>query len=443
MNVILLSGGGGKRLWPLSNDIRSKQFVRLFNDKNGNYESMVQRAYRQIISVDKNAQIVIATGKPQVELIKNQLGSKVSVCVEPCRKDTFPAIALAAAYLKDKKGVSEEDSVVVCPVDPYVDETYYQAVKRLETIVKEETAKLTLLGIEPTYPSEKYGYIIPTCKEEISLVKAFKEKPDRKKAEQYIEQGALWNAGIFAFKLGYILDKAHGMVEFTDYSDLYLKYGTLTKISFDYAVAEKESSIQVMRYFGEWKDIGTWDMVTDVMEECTKGIVALDDTCQNINVVNELNIPVICMGCKNMVVAISNNGILISDKERSSYIKPYVEKINSDNSFDKDSTGKYEVIDIFPEAMVQKVIIKKGKKIKFHGREFINEIWNIVAGTGKAIVDGDEKKIKTGDVVKIGVGCKCTIIAYTDLTLIEIQVVPNTSEEDKELDILNKAEINC
>ena len=109
MNIILLSGGSGKRLWPLSNDIRSKQFIKIFKKEDGDYESMVQRVYRQIQSVEPNSIITIATSKTQVSAIHNQLGEKVNVCVEPCRRDTFPAIALAAAYLHDIKGLSEEE----------------------------------------------------------------------------------------------------------------------------------------------------------------------------------------------------------------------------------------------------------------------------------------------------------------------------------------------
>lgn len=186
MNIVLLSGGSGKRLWPLSNDIRSKQFIKLFKKEDGSYESMVQRVYGQIRSVDKDAQIIIATSKSQVSAIHNQLGSDVGVCVEPCRRDTFPAIALATAYLRDVKGVSEEEAVVVCPVDPYVNEDYFQALKDLGRLAEKGNANLVLMGIEPTYPSEKYGYIIPEDKECVSMVKTFKEKPDRETAMQYI-----------------------------------------------------------------------------------------------------------------------------------------------------------------------------------------------------------------------------------------------------------------
>ena len=256
---------------------------------------MVQRVYRQITTVDADAKITIATSKSQASAIKNQLGEKASICVEPCRRDTFPAIALAAAYLHDELGVAESEAVVVCPVDPYVDNTYYEAVKTLQELAEQGGANLTLMGIEPTYPSEKYGYIIPESGENVSKVKEFKEKPDVETAKKYLAQSALWNAGIFAFKLGYLLDKAHSMIDFEDYRDLFNKYDTLTKISFDYAVVEKEASIQVLRYSGDWKDVGTWNMMAEVMADKTKGKAILDETCENTNVVNELNIPILCI----------------------------------------------------------------------------------------------------------------------------------------------------
>ena len=229
MNIVLLSGGSGKRLWPLSNDIRSKQFIKIFKTEDGNYESMVQRVYRQIKKIDTNAKVTIATSKTQVSSIYNQLGENVGVSVEPCRRDTFPAIALATSYLADVQGVDPEEPVIVCPVDPYVDDDYFEALKALSEQAAKGEANLVLMGIEPTYPSEKYGYIIPSSKDNVSGVSAFKEKPDVRTAESYIAQGALWNGGVFAYKLKYVLNKAHELIDYTDYQDLFNKYETLKK----------------------------------------------------------------------------------------------------------------------------------------------------------------------------------------------------------------------
>lgn len=431
MNIILLSGGSGKRLWPLSNEVRSKQFVKLFKEDNGEYESMVQRVYRQITTVDPNAKVTIATSKSQASAIKNQLGEKVSICVEPCRRDTFPAIALATAYLHDELKINENEVVVVCPVDPYVDNTYYEAIGKLQGLVENGEANLTLIGIEPTYPSEKYGYIIPETNAVVSRVCEFKEKPDTKRAKKYLEQHALWNAGIFAFKLGYLLEKIHSMIGFDDYRDMFAKYGTLAKISFDYAIVEKEPSIQVLRYSGDWKDVGTWNMMAEVMADKTKGYVVLDDTCENTNVVNELSIPILCMGCKDMVVAVSGDGILVSTKERSGYMKPYVEKIETEARYAEKSWGSYTVIDVQPGSMTVKLSMRAGGHLSYHMHNYREEVWTIVSGRGKTIVDGMEQVLRTGDVITIAAGCKHMVEALSDLDIIEIQLGEEISVSDK------------
>ncbi len=431
MHMILLSGGSGKRLWPLSNDIRSKQFIKLFKNADDSYESMVQRVYRQIMTVDPETSVTIATSRSQVSAIKNQLGEKVSICVEPCRRDTFPAIVLAAVYLYDVLNVPEEESVAVCPVDPFVENTYYEAVKDLVKLSDESSANLTLMGIEPTCPSEKYGYIIPQNTDNVSPVLEFKEKPDGKTAEKYISQGALWNAGVFAFKLKYLIEKAHEIIDFKNYDDLFEKYDSLEKISFDYAVVEKEKSIQVMRYKGEWKDVGTWNMMAEVMADDTKGNVTLDSECENTQVVNELDIPILCMGCKDMVIAASSDGILVSDKERSGYMKSYVEKIGTDVMFAEKSWGTYTVIDVQPGAMTVKISLQKGSGMKYHSHELRREVWTIASGNGQVVINDKERNVSAGDVIDIPVGTKHKIFADTDMSIIEVQIGGEISGKDK------------
>ena len=431
MNIILLSGGSGKRLWPLSNDIRSKQFIKIFKTVDG-YESMVQRVYRQIKEVDAEANVTIATSKTQVSSIHNQLGSAVGVCVEPCRRDTFRAIALATAYLHDVKGVGLDDAVVVCPVDPYVNNDYFAALKGLSDLAEQGNANLSLMGIEPTYPSEKYGYIIPESADAVSSVKTFKEKPDAETAKAYIAQGALWNGGVFAYKLRYVLDKAHELIDFTDYHDLFNKYETLKKISFDYAVVENESKIQVMRFAGQWKDMGTWNTLTEAMEEPSIGKAILNDTCEGVNVLNELDVPVLCMGLKNVVVSASPEGILVSDKEQSSYIKPYVDSIHQQIMFAEKSWGSFRVLDIEDESMTIKITLNPGHGMNYHSHENRDEVWTIISGTGRAILDGAEKQVKAGDILTMQAGCKHTIFADTELKIIEVQLGKAISVEDKQ-----------
>lgn len=431
MNIVLLSGGSGKRLWPLSNDTRSKQFIKIFKTADGEYESMVQRVYRQIRSVDKDADITIATSKSQVSAIHNQLGENVGVSVEPCRRDTFPAIALAAAYLHDVRGISEQEAVVVCPVDPYVEEDYFEALRKLGERVGSGNANLVLMGIEPTYPSAKYGYIIPESTDNISRVSVFKEKPSEEVAKEYIAQGALWNGGVFAFRLGYVLQRAHELIEFKDYQDLFDKYDFLTKISFDYAVVEHEQHIEVMRFAGMWKDMGTWNTLTEAMESDHIGKAILNEQCENVHVVNELNVPVLCMGLKDVVVSASPEGILVSDKNQSSYIKPYVDEINQQIMFAEKSWGSFQVIDIEEGSMTIKVTLNPGHGMNYHSHALRDEVWTVINGRGRTIVDGEERSVGAGDVIRMPAGVPHTILADTKLQVIEVQIGSEISVHDK------------
>lgn len=392
---------------------------------------MVQRMYGGIRRVDPDARVTVATSRSQVSSLTNQLGNGVSLSVEPARRDTFPAIILAAAYLRDVKQVMEDEAVVICPVDPYVDDSYFHGLKKIGELAQKDTANLVLMGIEPDQPSDKYGYILPYTNDEISKVKLFREKPDKETAAQYIRQGALWNGGIFACKISYLIRKAEEQLHFSDYDDLFSRYETLEKISFDYAVAEKEQDISVMRYRGMWKDLGTWSTLTQHMEEPTIGNVVLTESCENTHVINDLNIPVVCIGMKNAIVSASPQGILVSDKELSSQIKPVADAMKQDVMFAEKSWGSYQVLDEENEGLCIKIILKKGSRMNYHSHQRRDEVWVVVSGTGRTVVDGMEQNIGAGDVITMEAGCRHTVIAETELILFEIQLGKEISIDDK------------
>lgn len=438
MNIILLSGGSGKRLWPLSNEIRSKQFIKMFKTADGNYESMVQRVYRQIKSIDRDCVVTVATSKSQVSAIRNQLGENVGISVEPCRRDTFPAIVLATAYLHYVQGVSEDESVVVCPVDPYVKDDYFKCLKSLAAESDKPDVNLVLMGIQPTYPSEKYGYIIPKDGKDVSDVAEFKEKPDKETAKKYIDNNALWNGGVFAYKLKYVLKIAHELIDFTDYADLLGKYETLDKISFDYAVVEKETNIKVVRFCGEWKDIGTWNTLTETMDEPIIGKGVINDSCCGVNIINELDRPILAMGLHDVIISASPEGILVSDKAQSSYIKPYVDRFEQQVMFAEKSWGSYEVADIDKHSLTIKVTLNAGHKMHYHSHDHRDEVWVVIQGVGETIVDGNRRVVTAGDTVTVKAGSRHTLIANTLLKVIEIQMGKDISVHDKQKFVLDE-----
>jgi mannose-1-phosphate guanylyltransferase len=431
MNIILLSGGSGKRLWPLSNDIRSKQFIKILKRPDGSFESMVQRMFRGIKEADPSGRILIATSKSQVSEICNQIGPDVPLSIEPCRKDTFAAIALATARLHDVAHLEGDDTVVVCPVDPLVENDYFRALVELSDLAKERQTNVVLMGIEPTYASSKYGYIVPENKNHVSPVLSFKEKPDEASAQSLIDRGALWNGGIFAFRVDYVLKKAADFFGFSDYSELLAHFESLQKISFDYAVVEKEMKLRVVRFSGLWKDLGTWNTLSETIGSQLFGNVIDTNTNRNVTVINELDVPILPVGLQDVIISASPEGILVSDKAKSSYIKPYVDSIEQKTMFAEKSWGSFRVIDAEINSLTIKITLTEGHGMHYHYHNHRTEVWTVVEGTGYAIINGLRKEVKAGDTIVLPVGIPHTIFANTLLKIIETQIGKDISVQDK------------
>ena len=437
MNIILLSGGSGTRLWPLSNETMSKQFLRLLRNEKGEKESMVQRVFRQLKETNINANIVIATGKSQVESIRFQLGEDTDLVIEPERRNTYPAILLSAAYLKYKKHISDDESVLILPVDPYTENAYFETLVRMDEVIQSGRSQMVLMGIVPTYPSEKYGYII--CEEntgDVRTVTRFQEKPDLETAKRLLTQGAFWNAGVFGFKLSYIMDILHQELQADSYEEVLEQFSQIKKNSFDYEVVEKAASISMVPYKGEWKDLGTWNTLTEEMPE-NHGNVVTGEGNENVSIVNVTDKPVVVLGLKDAVVVSSAEGVLVSDKGKSSYLRPYVEGLNERPLFEEKRWGKYKVLDQEEygegsKTLVKCLSIKAGKAFSLQLHHHRDEIWIIVSGRGLVTVGDETREMSTGDVVKISKGEKHKAVALEDMDIIEVQIGDLLIEEDIE-----------
>ncbi len=347
MQIILLSGGSGKRLWPLSNNTRSKQFIKLLTAPDGSKESMVQRVVRQLREAGICDPITVATSRSQRDVIINQLGDGIPIVTEPERRDTFPAIALASSYLAYERKCPADEVVIVMPCDPYTEAGYFDTIRRMVDAVKNDAAELVLMGIEPTYPSAKYGYVVPANDVQgkgIFQVSRFTEKPDVMTAGKLISKGAFWNGGVFAFRLGYMTDILSRYIRSEAFEDIRSHYGEFPKISFDYEVAEKAHSVAVIPFAGEWKDLGTWNTLTDELHENTCGNV-ITESCNNTYIINELELPIVCIGAKDMVVAASPDGILVSERKQSENLKHLVDGIGKRPMYEERRWGEYKVID--------------------------------------------------------------------------------------------------
>ena len=437
MQLILLSGGSGKRLWPLSNDARSKQFLKVLEDENNQLKSMVQRVWNQLNRVNLVDSTIVATSKTQVDIIQNQLGKNVELVIEPSRRDTFPAIALAAAYLYSEKHIPLEESVAVLPVDPYVKDTFFEQIKQLAQILEQTEADIALMGVTPTYPSSKYGYIIPTTNSttDYSYVQRFTEKPTENEAEHLIQLNALWNCGVFAFKLGFIISllKQRGLP--TNYDELLNSYDKLPKISFDYEVVEKAENIVVLPYDGEWKDLGTWRTLTEEMHTSLIGKGIITDDCEETHLINELDIPITVLGVSNVIVAASPDGILVADKEKSPQIKEIVGQYQNRPMFEERRWGWYKVLDHLKtddnyEVLTKRIGVNAGKNLSYQFHYHRSEVWTIIKGEGVFIQNDKLRVVRAGDVLEIPVGDKHGLKAVTDLEMIEVQTGTQLIEED-------------
>jgi len=483
MKLILLSGGSGKRLWPLSNDARSKQFLRVLEGPEGRMESMVERVWRQLGESGVRDSAYIATGQAQEELLRAHVGPEVPLIVEPCRRDTFPAIALSAVYLYSIVGVSLEETVAVLPVDPYVEDEFFRRVGELEAVIRRTGCDMALMGVTPTYPSAKYGYIVPepdaaqdaavtqgrgeqespgatpsesplwgqmrdaadaaeATETELTAdngasrrVRRFTEKPDETTAATLIAEGALWNCGVFAFKLGYLIQLLIDRELPIHYDGLREQYERLAKTSFDYEVVEQAAHIEALRYDGYWKDLGTWNTLTEEMKTPLLGEGRTTEDCRNTHVINELGIPIMVLGLSDIVVAASPDGILVADKAASPRIKEALRDDERRPMYEERRWGHYLVLDQMrhddgTSAMTKRVCLAAGRNFSYHYHTDRSEVWTVLSGRGEMILGGTSRILQAGDVAIIPARAAHTLRAHTEMQLIEVQRGVRLVEED-------------
>ncbi|WP_322906533.1 sugar phosphate nucleotidyltransferase [Paenibacillus sp. SGZ-1009] len=427
MKVILLSGGSGKRLWPLSNDSRAKQFLKVLrNEENGQLESMVQRVYRQLSKVVCEQDMIIATNAAQVDILRNQLG-RIPIVVEPERRDTFPAIALACSYLWSKLGISKAERVAVVSVDAFVNDAFYRQVGELGSLLQHTGAQVALLGIKPTYPSSKYGYMIPKTHNDYMQVAHFIEKPTEEKAQFLIDSGAYWNSGVFVFSLQLIYDYLQAGQFPYEFDELEASFSSLPQKSFDYAVIEQLQHIVALTYDGDWKDLGTWNTLTEQMSQLIMGNGGMSDDCHNTHIINELELPVKVLGASNMIVAVSADGILVSDKPASSRMKDMLhEGLFSRPMYEERSWGWYRVLDHVKKAdqeiLTRKIFVHAHQQMDYAPHHVHSKVWTIVSGVATVTMHDERQTVTAGDVLHIPVNTAHCLSARQDIELIEVQI---------------------
>ncbi len=297
MKYVLISGGKGKRLWPLSTDERPKQFIRVFGN-----ECMLENTYNKLVKNYNKKDVYIATSNEYVELIKEILPKFKNIIIEKEAIGTFGAILNVAVYLKEVEKINDDEIVSILPVDHDLDDSFYTVLTTAEKTINSNDTNLCLIGVKPSKPSTQYGYIIS----ENGYIKEFKEKPKTKLAKEYISKGALWNSGVVVFKLKEILDITNKYISYKSYDEFIEKYNTLPHISFDYEVLEKRDNVGVVVYDKHFEDIGTWENIANKLSNPDE---------YNTNIINTEDKVIINDGVKNIIVINTKDGIRIIPKK--------------------------------------------------------------------------------------------------------------------------------
>lgn len=439
MRIVLLSGGSGKRLWPLSNETRSKIFLKLLPSEGGGKESMIQRVCRQLNEAGLLPFTSIVAHKSQAEIVQNHVGDKIPFISEPHRRGTYTAVALASSYLHNKLLAAPDETVVVIPADLFVEPEFFNLLRKFPGVLAQSGSELALLGTTPKHASSQFGYIVPqhsseTLSKDYFTVNQFVEKPDVEKALHLMGNNAMWNCGVFAFPLSFMLSSLKSKGLPAAYDDLIGCYEHLPEASFDVEVVEKTRPSVVIPYGKVWKDLGDWSVLPDFFETNVTGLGEISSDSIHTHLVNELVIPIHVIGVSNLIVAASADGILVANKDKSNQIKK-IRNNRQEPMQGEKRWGTYRIFDyskaeIQPETLTKKVELLPGKNTSYHFHQKRKEIWIIISGTGEFIMEAVNVQIQTGDVLQIPAGAKHAVKAITPIEYIEVQIGTDLLEED-------------
>ena len=411
MNVVILAGGTGTRLWPLSREHNPKQFIKLPQLNN---ESLFQLTFKRALEVTSLSNILVVTNENQKFLVMGAIEelnisnfSEENIIVEPSPKNTLPAITLGMLF-------SKEDSLILSS-DHFIPENY-DLIESLEKAKELAKNSLVTFGIKPRYPHTGYGYI----KNNGDVVEKFIEKPNLEKAKEYLKESYLWNSGMFFFNRKFFLEQLEKFQPdiFNLKDDLLNNFDKIKEESIDFGLLEKSNHISVIELNLKWSDLGSFDSIYDEFEKdennnLKTNNVILQDAKNNYIHSNQENKIVTVNGLNNVIVIDTDDALLITPRESSQNVKEIVKHLNdkNDQRTKFHSTvyrpwGSYTILEDAPTHKVKRLTVLPGKILSLQSHNYRAEHWTVVRGEAY-VVNGDEEiTLKVNESTYIPIGNK-------------------------------------